>query len=146
MKTKKRERRREIAIATMSDKQIKQIWREAFDISWNDPRDTVVIFARLLEKHYVKHICKQMVENREYKSFTGESVVRDPDRIDHVIEKVREIWKKYPDLRLGQLLDNAVVMHTLPIGQNHIFLVEDEELVKALDGLEERLKERDHEG
>lgn len=89
---------------------------------------------------------KSKAPPREYKPFTGESVVRDPDRIDHVIEKVREIWKKYPDLRLGQLLDNAVVMHTLPIGQNHIFLVEDEELVKALDGLEERLKERDHEG
>lgn len=72
--------------------------------------------------------------------------MRDPARIDDVLAKIREIWHKYPDLRLGQLLDNAVVMHKLPTGQNHIFLVEDEELIQALDALEENLKERDHEG
>lgn len=33
--------------------------------------------------------------------------MRDPERIDRVIEKVRAYWKKYPDQRLGQLIMNV---------------------------------------
>ena len=29
---------------------------------------------------------------------------RDPTRIDGVVEKLREVWKKHPDLRLAQLV------------------------------------------
>lgn len=32
--------------------------------------------------------------------------MRDPNRIDNVIEKVRRIWKLVPDWRLGQLICN----------------------------------------
>ncbi|HEY5561949.1 MAG TPA: hypothetical protein VIK72_09400 [Clostridiaceae bacterium] len=30
--------------------------------------------------------------------------MRDPKRIDEIIEELRICWKKYPDLRFGQLV------------------------------------------
>lgn len=36
-----------------------------------------------------------------------EQTPRDPDRITPVLAKVEEIWKKVPQLRLGQLLGNC---------------------------------------
>lgn len=53
--------------------------------------------------------------------------MRDPQRIDKVLAKVREVWKTYPDLRLLQLLIN-----TLPAG-NDGFYIEDDELLKRID-------------
>jgi len=34
--------------------------------------------------------------------------VRDPARIDRIGEMLRDVWKANPDLRLGQLLVNAI--------------------------------------
>ena len=34
--------------------------------------------------------------------------MRDINRIDFILNSVGDIWKNYPDLRLGQLLLNAV--------------------------------------
>jgi hypothetical protein len=34
--------------------------------------------------------------------------VRDPARIDRILELLREVWKQNPDMRLGQLLVNAI--------------------------------------
>ena len=33
--------------------------------------------------------------------------MRDPERIDRMLEKIRTLWKRNPDLRLGQLIVNA---------------------------------------
>lgn len=33
--------------------------------------------------------------------------MRDPDRIDTVLNKLRTFWKANPDLRLGQIISNA---------------------------------------
>ncbi len=46
--------------------------------------------------------------------------MRDPARIDRVIEALREAWGKYPDQRLGQLLNN------LTCAGEEIFHVEDD--------------------
>jgi len=35
--------------------------------------------------------------------------MRDPDRIDRVCEKLRLLWHRYPDQRLGQLIENYVI-------------------------------------
>ena len=32
--------------------------------------------------------------------------MRDPKRIDEVVRLVRDIWKRYPDMRFIQLLDS----------------------------------------
>ena len=36
------------------------------------------------------------------------SAMRDPARIDPMLELVRQVWMRSPDLRLGQLIVNAV--------------------------------------
>lgn len=34
--------------------------------------------------------------------------MRDPARIDYILKQIKKIWTEYPDLRLGQLLINAL--------------------------------------
>jgi len=53
--------------------------------------------------------------------------MRDPQRIDKVLAKVREVWKTYPDLRLLQLL-----LNTLP-KDSMAYYLEDDELLKRID-------------
>ena len=52
--------------------------------------------------------------------------MRDPERIDKVLAAIGEVWYKYPDLRLGQLILNVVQDPTL-------YYIEDEDLVKRID-------------
>lgn len=51
--------------------------------------------------------------------------MRDPNRIDKVLNEIKEIWKKYPDLRLGQLLCNVLQDPAL-------YYVEDNDLVEYI--------------
>jgi len=52
--------------------------------------------------------------------------MRDPNRIEPILSLIREIWYKYPDLRLTQLIMNSLKMNQDP------YYVEDEILEKAL--------------
>ena len=54
--------------------------------------------------------------------------MRDPDRIPGVLAKIQEIWERFPDLRLGQLLEN------ISCGQS-IYYMEDDYLLDRLDYL-----------
>jgi hypothetical protein len=63
--------------------------------------------------------------------------MRDPGRIEQVLAAVRSIWAENPDLRLGQLIVNAV-RPSDPCPE--VFAVEDAELVRKLAVLEERLR------
>ena len=51
--------------------------------------------------------------------------MRDPNRIDKVLAAVGDVWKQYPDLRLGQLLVNVYPSMTL-------YYKEDEDLVEGV--------------
>jgi uncharacterized protein YihD (DUF1040 family) len=51
--------------------------------------------------------------------------MRDPNRIDEICDLLREVWKKYPDWRLGQLIFNLT-------GSYDCFYVEDDVLEEAL--------------
>jgi uncharacterized protein YihD (DUF1040 family) len=53
-------------------------------------------------------------------------MARDPKRIAEVLDLIEAIWKKHPDLRLGQLIFN-----TCP-RQDDLFYLEDDELYKRL--------------
>lgn len=52
--------------------------------------------------------------------------MRDPDRIERILTSVEEIWKKYPDLRLTQLIMNVLMIHGDP------YYIDDDELEKRL--------------
>lgn len=51
--------------------------------------------------------------------------MRNPNRIDRILNEIRIIWKQYPDLRLGQLILNAIENPAL-------YYIEDKELVELL--------------
>ena len=63
--------------------------------------------------------------------------MRDPKRIDIILQEIGAIWHKYPDMRLGQLIGNVLEGPSL-------YYVEDDSLVKALkdmyEGAEESIK------
>ena len=52
--------------------------------------------------------------------------MRDPARIEKIISVIREIWYAQPDVRLTQLIMNALVMNDDP------YYVEDDVLEKKL--------------
>lgn len=52
--------------------------------------------------------------------------MRDPNRISKVLDSIKKIWEKYPDMRLGQLICNVLRDPTL-------YYVEDDELVEFLN-------------
>lgn len=51
--------------------------------------------------------------------------MRDPNRIDITLEEIKKIWKKYPDLRLGQLILNV-------IPESYLYYTEDDDLLRAI--------------
>jgi hypothetical protein len=60
--------------------------------------------------------------------------MRDPKRIDRVLTEISNIWHKYPDMRLGQLIGNVLE------GPN-LYYVEDDGLISALKDMYEEAKE-----
>lgn len=65
----------------------------------------------------------------------GVGKLRDPKRIEKVLNVIRAVWIKCPDLRLSQLLINAIGLEA-----GVFFYIEDEVLVKKL---EEALSDHD---
>ena len=51
--------------------------------------------------------------------------MRDPKRIDEVTALLNELWHKYPDLRLGQLICNVIQDPAL-------YYIEDDKLIDIL--------------
>lgn len=54
--------------------------------------------------------------------------MRDPERIDVVLDTIREYWKKNPDLRLCQIIGNALDGEMSGAGYN----TEDHELLDKM--------------
>jgi len=54
-------------------------------------------------------------------------IMRDPKRIPEVLDEIKKAWERYPDLRLGQLIENIVGRSPYPL-----FYIEDEDLVKRI--------------
>lgn len=58
--------------------------------------------------------------------------MRDPNRIDGVLAAVGDVWKQYPNLRLGQLLSNVYRDPAL-------YYVEDDILVEEIQNYYDEL-------
>jgi hypothetical protein len=55
--------------------------------------------------------------------------MRDHDRIDAIIERLRVVWKHHPYMRLGQLVANGAKFGPdIPV-----HLIEDEPLLEAIE-------------
>jgi uncharacterized protein YihD (DUF1040 family) len=64
--------------------------------------------------------------------------MRDPARIDEVLELLRAVWTLEPDLRLGQLVYNAARIRDPEL--NDVFSIEDSSLQKGLVRYLEQIK------
>ena len=51
--------------------------------------------------------------------------MRDPKRINECLRKIKEVWSKHPDLRLGQLIVNAVP-------EIYLYHIEDDVLIECI--------------
>ena len=60
--------------------------------------------------------------------------MRDINRIDPMLKRIGEIWKKYPDLRLGQLIKNASF-------DSNLYYIEDEDLIDKIEEFYERVRQ-----
>jgi len=56
--------------------------------------------------------------------------MRDPERIEPMLDLIREVWKTSPDMRLGQLL--SIATRYAP-GYADVFYVEDDRLAEGLE-------------
>jgi len=65
--------------------------------------------------------------------------MRDPARIDTILEQLREVWMLNPDLRLGQLIYNAARMRDPNLAD--VFNIEDGALSKGLCRYKEWINE-----
>lgn len=66
--------------------------------------------------------------------------MRDPERIDEVLNLIKSIWVSYPDLRLMQLITNVLPKEG-PWHDGDYFYMEDEELANHLKYYLENIKE-----
>lgn len=59
--------------------------------------------------------------------------MRDPERIERICNLLKEVWKQYPDWRLGQLIFNLTgICDCFCVGDNVL-----EEKLKGVMNLEE---------
>jgi len=55
--------------------------------------------------------------------------MRDSSRIDEILRAVEEIWRRSPDLRLGQILVNAIrPANSVP----EVYYAEDDQVLRGL--------------
>lgn len=61
--------------------------------------------------------------------------MRDPDRIGKMLDRIEELWDKYPDLRLGQLIMIIVSQadRFKSVANPDIFNIEDDEMMTLMD-------------
>ena len=57
--------------------------------------------------------------------------MRDPERITDVLARVEELWRQYPEWRLGQLLCNVAAWAD-PTPES-VWVVEDDEVVAQIE-------------
>ena len=72
------------------------------------------------------------MKNKDFnKCFTKK---RNKKRIDIIMKNLTELWKKYPQQRLGQLLENEVFIHGKRGAETcFLFYQEDDETAKLLE-------------
>ena len=62
--------------------------------------------------------------------------MRDVNRIPDILKRIEAVWTKHPDLRLGQLIENAS-----PEYLHGIFYIEDEEFATVIEEFDERFSQ-----
>jgi hypothetical protein len=64
--------------------------------------------------------------------------MRSPDRIWSTLAAIARVWARHPDLRLGQLLENAAHLARGGKPGPDLFQMEEEQLLRGLKAFDER--------
>lgn len=59
--------------------------------------------------------------------------MRDPQRIDRILDEVRSLWKANPDWRLSQLLVNCIQSSDQEFHAPNVFYYEDDRLERDIE-------------
>lgn len=63
--------------------------------------------------------------------------MRNPERIQPILDKIAELWKEHPDFRLGQLI---MVIGMTKEHNPKLFYMEDEEFLRLLEERQQQWK------
>lgn len=97
------------------------------DYSWLS--GTVEDVVKYLSAEVPFHITLSQLKRQQYNQVQDPLVTPRPaSRIPRLLEKIGQLWKRQPDARLGQLLQNAGAF-----GRGDVFFVEDDEVEQAID-------------
>ena len=66
-------------------------------------------------------------------------MARDPKRIKEILNSIEAIWQKYPDFRLGQLVENARMTKIENNPTCDLYYLEDTAMLEKLEKLKEAL-------
>lgn len=55
--------------------------------------------------------------------------MRDIKRIEPFLKDIEKVWKKYPDLRFMQMINNVMASY-----RSDLFFIEEEDFIKMLKG------------
>lgn len=76
--------------------------------------------------------------------------MRDPNRIEGFMRRLTDVWKSFPDLRFGQLIED--ILHHSNVSIEQLFYMEDEQFNlaiesfrRSLDTVQPRNQQRDKE-
>lgn len=59
----------------------------------------------------------------------GVNKMRDIKRIEPFLKDIEKVWKKYPDLRFMQMINNVMANY-----KSDLFFIEEEDFIKMLKG------------
>ena len=60
--------------------------------------------------------------------------MRNPNRIPKILARLQKLWEKYPDMRLGQLIENRFInIETKYVPSYSAYYVEDEKFISELE-------------
>ena len=80
-----------------------------------------------VDYHFCSKECEIEWEKKKKQRIKELLIPRDEKRINIILDKIRILWKKYPDLRFCQLISNL----TRP--RKDIFYLEDDEFLELLE-------------
>jgi len=71
------------------------------------------------------------------------SRARDPNRIPIILKRLENVWRKFPDLRLGQLIENVFPNRGASGHSESVYYLEDEEFIERIENFYKKLSLRE---
>ena len=123
---------KEAAIEMAETVAVTEKFEKIDDVTWGEADDYglmrgVYVVEREMAPSNVSDIIDKMAEDI---AALPKQPPRDSARIEIILNKLKEVWQKSPDLRLGQLIINVTGIDP--------YFIEDEKLIKMIEEFYEK--------